>query len=146
MTDYRRERQSYVSRAGGDEGGQDCAKRDVKKTGEEVDEKKKTGDRGGWRKIADEAVKSCRQHLTPDKGKKRKREIPHIRKPAKAHFIRVCTLFSQKYMYINTFQLGGGGHIGFLNFEAFAAICELGIQKIWAQHPSIPIKSLYALN
>ena len=47
-------------------------------------------------------------------------------------------------MYINTFQLGGGGHIGFLNFEAFAAIFELGIQKIWTQHPSIPLKSFYA--
>ena len=40
MKDYRRERHSYVSRAGGDEGGQflrweDCIKRDVKKTGEE---------------------------------------------------------------------------------------------------------------
>ena len=36
---------------------EDCDKRDVKKTGEEVDWKKKTGDRGGWRRIADEAVK-----------------------------------------------------------------------------------------
>ena len=49
-------------------------------------------------------------------------------------------------MYINTFQLGGGGHIEFLNFEAFADVFELGIQKIWTQHPSIPLKSLYALN
>ena len=61
MTDYRRERQSYVSRAGGDERPrlrwEDCVKRDVKKTGEEGDWKKKTGDRGGWRRIADEAVK-----------------------------------------------------------------------------------------
>ena len=32
-------------------------KRDAKKAGEEVDWKKKTGDRGGWRRIADEAVK-----------------------------------------------------------------------------------------
>ena len=46
----------------------------MKKTGEEGEGKKKTGDRGGWRRIADEAVKSCRQHLTPDNGKKRKRE------------------------------------------------------------------------
>ena len=49
---------------------EDCVKRDVKKTEEEGDWKKKTGDRGGWRRIADEVVKSCRQHLTPDKGKK----------------------------------------------------------------------------
>ena len=37
---------------------EDCVKRDVKKTGEKEDwKKKKTGDRGGWRRIADEAVK-----------------------------------------------------------------------------------------
>ena len=35
----------------------DGVKRDVTKTGEEEDWKKKTSDRGGWRKIADEAVK-----------------------------------------------------------------------------------------
>ena len=51
-----------MSRAGGDKGGQrlswkDCVKRDVKKAGEEGDWKKKTRDRGGWRRIADEAVK-----------------------------------------------------------------------------------------
>ena len=32
---------------------EDYVKRDVKKTGEERDWKKKTGDRGGWRRIAD---------------------------------------------------------------------------------------------
>ena len=53
---------------------EDCVKRDAKKTREEGDWKKKTLDRGRWRRIADEAVKSCRQHLTPDKGKKRKKE------------------------------------------------------------------------
>ena len=36
---------------------EDCVKRDVKKTGEEEDWKKKTGDRGEWRRIAYEAVK-----------------------------------------------------------------------------------------
>ena len=36
---------------------EDCIKRDVRKTGEEEDWKKKTGDRGGWRTIADGAVK-----------------------------------------------------------------------------------------
>ena len=35
----------------------DGVKRDVTKTGEEEDWKKKTSDRGRWRKIADEAVK-----------------------------------------------------------------------------------------
>ena len=53
---------------------EDCCKRDVKKAGEEGDWKKKTGERGGWKSLADEAVKSCGQRLTPDKGKKRKRE------------------------------------------------------------------------
>ena len=53
---------------------EDCVKRDVKKTGEEGDWKKKTGDRGGWKRLADRRRKGCRQHLTPDKGKKRKRE------------------------------------------------------------------------
>ena len=41
------------------------------------DWKKKTGDRGEWRRIADEAVKKLQaapHRLTPDKGKKRKRE------------------------------------------------------------------------
>ena len=37
---------------------EDCVKRDAKKTREEGDWKKKTGDRGGWRRIADEAVKT----------------------------------------------------------------------------------------
>ena len=36
---------------------EDCVMIDVKKTREEGDWKKKTGDRGGWRRIADEAVK-----------------------------------------------------------------------------------------
>ena len=31
---------------------------------------KKTGDRGGWKRLADEAVKSCRQHLSSDNEKK----------------------------------------------------------------------------
>ena len=68
MTDYRRERQSYESRAGG-------RLRYVRKAGEEGDCKKKTRDRGGWKRLSDKAVKKCGQHLTPDKGKKRKREM-----------------------------------------------------------------------
>ena len=61
MTDYRRERQSYVSRPDGDGGTrlrwEDCVKRDVKKAGEEGDWKKKTRYRGGCNILADEAVK-----------------------------------------------------------------------------------------
>ena len=61
MKDYRRERQSYVSRAGGEGrpilSWEDCVKRDARKAGEEGYWKKMTGDRGEWRRIADEAVK-----------------------------------------------------------------------------------------
>ncbi len=35
-------------------------KRDVKKTGEEEDWKKKTRDRGGWKILSDESVKKLR--------------------------------------------------------------------------------------
>ena len=44
-------------------GWEDCVKRDVKKTEEKGDWKNKTGDRGGWRRIADEAVKKL--HAAP---------------------------------------------------------------------------------
>ena len=36
---------------------EDCAKRDVRKPGEEEDWKKKAIDRGGWKRLSDEAVK-----------------------------------------------------------------------------------------
>ena len=36
---------------------EDCVKRDVRKTGEEEDWKKKTRDREEWKRISDEAVK-----------------------------------------------------------------------------------------
>ena len=35
---------------------EDCVKRDVKKIGEEEDRKKKTRDRGGWKRLPEEAV------------------------------------------------------------------------------------------
>ena len=55
--------------AGGDEGGclavclprlrwVGCVKRDVKKAGEEGEWKKKTGDKAGWKRLSDEAVKN----------------------------------------------------------------------------------------
>ena len=54
---------------------EDCVKRGVRKAGEEEDWKKKTRDRGGWKRLSDEAVKKLRQHLTTDKGKRgRERE------------------------------------------------------------------------
>ena len=36
---------------------EDCVKRDVRKAGEEGDWKNRTRDRGGWKRLADEAVK-----------------------------------------------------------------------------------------
>ena len=36
---------------------EDCVRRDVRKAGEEEDWKKKTRDRGGWKRLSDEAVK-----------------------------------------------------------------------------------------
>ena len=72
--------------------------------------------------------------------------ILHIGKLTKAHLIQVSTLFSQKDMYLNRFQPGGGGHVGFLNFEALWDIFELAIQLIWIQHPLIPLEMLYSKN
>ena len=48
----------------------------MRKAGEEEDWKKKTRDRGGWKRLSDEAVKKMQAApvLTHDKGKKRKRE------------------------------------------------------------------------
>ena len=39
---------------------EDCVKRDVRKSGEEEDWKKKTRDRGGWKRLPDEAIKTLR--------------------------------------------------------------------------------------
>ena len=36
---------------------EDCVKRDVRKAGEEEDWKKRTRERGGWKRLSDEAVK-----------------------------------------------------------------------------------------
>ena len=36
---------------------EDCVKRDARKAGEEEDWKKKTGYRGGWKRLSDEEVK-----------------------------------------------------------------------------------------
>ena len=47
---------------------------------------------------------------------------------------------------MNAFQAVSGGHFGFFNFGALLGIFELGIQQIWIQHPSIPLKSLCAIN
>ena len=44
---------------------EDCVKRDVKKAGEEDYFKKKTIDRGGWKRLSDEAVKKLRTATHP---------------------------------------------------------------------------------
>ena len=44
---------------------EDCVKRDVKKTGEEGDWKKKTRYRGWWKRLADEMVKKLRAAAHP---------------------------------------------------------------------------------
>ena len=55
---------------------EDCVNRDVMKAGEEEDWKTKTRDRGGWKRVSDEAAKQLRAAPHPDKGKRgREREI-----------------------------------------------------------------------
>ena len=77
---------------------EDCIKRDVKKTGEEGDWKKKTGDREGWRRIADEAVKKLQAAPHPDKGKKRKRETHTHANPLTKTRTHSCTrTYTQTY-------------------------------------------------
>ena len=53
---------------------EDCVKRDVRKTGEEEDRKKETSYRRGRQYYQMRRGRNCGRHLTPDKGKKRKRE------------------------------------------------------------------------
>ena len=44
---------------------EDCVKRDASKAGDVEDWKKKTRDRGGWKRLSDEAVKTLRAALHP---------------------------------------------------------------------------------
>ena len=53
---------------------EDCVKRDARKTGEEEDWKKKTKDRGGWKRLSDEVVKKLRAAPHPAQRETRKRE------------------------------------------------------------------------
>ena len=39
---------------------EDCVKRDVRKAGQEDERPKKTRDRGGWKRLADEVVENLR--------------------------------------------------------------------------------------
>ena len=53
-----------------------CVKRDVKKTGEEEECKKKTRDRGGWKTVSDVAVKKLQAAPHPRQwGKEEEREV-----------------------------------------------------------------------
>ena len=76
-----------------------CVKRDVKKAGEEEDWKKKARDRGGWKRLADEAVKKLQAapHPSQIKGNTRKRErerdlVEQVR--VKNHMKPMCQLLS----------------------------------------------------
>ena len=51
---------------------EDCVKRDVKNAGEEEDWKKKTRDRGGWKRLSDEVVKKLRAAPHPGQREKEK--------------------------------------------------------------------------
>ena len=53
---------------------EDCVKRDVRKAGEDEDWKKKTRDRGGWKRLSDEAVKKMLATPHPWQREKRGRE------------------------------------------------------------------------
>ena len=53
---------------------EDSVKRDVRKAVEEENWKKKTRDRGGWKRLSDEAVKKLRAARHPWQREKRKRE------------------------------------------------------------------------
>ena len=53
---------------------EDYVQRDASKAGEEDDWKKKTRDRGGWKRLSDEAVKKLWTAPYPRQSEKRKRE------------------------------------------------------------------------
>ena len=54
---------------------EDCVKIDVRKAGEQEDWKKKTRDRGGWKRLSDDAVKKLRAAPHPWQRETRKREM-----------------------------------------------------------------------
>jgi len=61
--------------------------------------------------------------------------IPRVRKPTKAYCVQVSNMCSKNVH--QCIQAVGGGHLGFFNFD----IHMLGIQQIWIQHLSIPLKA-----
>ena len=54
----------------------------MRKAGEEEDWKKKTIDRGRWKRLSDEAVKSCVHHLTPFQKEKVEERASSVRSVA----------------------------------------------------------------
>ena len=78
MADYRRERHSYVRRAGGDEGGQGYDGRTILREMRGRQERRKTGRRRqetgeGGKDYQMRRWRSCGQHPIPDKGKEKER-------------------------------------------------------------------------
>ena len=100
MTDNRRERHSYVRRAGVDEGGQGWDGRTVLREIWRRQERRKTGRR---RQETEECGKDyqmrrwrlCGEHLTPDKGKKRKRERTKVQQNRSIY--DTCSIISTHY-------------------------------------------------
>ena len=57
---------------------ENCVKREARKAGEEEDSKKKTTDRGGWKKLSNEAVKKVSGSTSPlAKEKEEERDLPN---------------------------------------------------------------------
>ena len=73
---------------------EDYVQRDARKAGEEEDWKKKTRDRGGWKILSDEAVKTLRTAPYPmqTKGKEKEREREIDPKHDKPNHLLHCPL------------------------------------------------------
>ena len=76
---------------------EDCVKRDVRKAGEDEDWKKKTRERGGWKRLSDEAVKKLRAARHPRQRETRKREresSPNVNQQSNLTPTRIINLTS----------------------------------------------------
>ena len=72
---------------------EDYVQRDARKAGEEEDWKKKTRDRGGWKRLSDEAVKKLRTAPYPRRREKRTSERERDPKHDKPNHLLHCPLF-----------------------------------------------------
>ena len=81
----------------------DCVKRDVRKGGEEEDWKKKTRDRGGWKRLSDEALKKLGVAPRPDKGKRGREISCHVPIP-----FQFSPLYSCQEIFVWSYVLYDG--------------------------------------